>query len=95
MLTCSRLWDNIRNFEGVKPIAQLAEEHYEEHGRPLQIAVDDADWRFNNLAMAQVYAIRDSTCLRTPDIAIIILEVSNDAAFRTSKKPRFIASENS
>ena len=57
---CGRLWDTIfRNFEEIKPIAQLAEEHYKQCGRPLRIAVDEADWRFNNLTTAQVYAIRD------------------------------------
>ena len=60
MLTYSRLWDTIRDFEEVKPIAQLAEEHYKEYGRPLRIAVDEADWRFNNLTTAQVHFIRAS-----------------------------------
>lgn len=69
VLTQARLWDTIRDFEEVKPIAQLAEEHYRQHGRPLRIAVDEADWRFNNLTMAQVYAIRDSACLEDIDTA--------------------------
>lgn len=30
-------------------IALLAEAHFREHGRPLKIAVDEADWRFNNV----------------------------------------------
>ncbi|KZM26499.1 uncharacterized protein EKO05_0005424 [Ascochyta rabiei] len=68
------LWDTIRDFEEVKPIAQLAEDHYREHGRPLKIAVDEADWRFNNLTMAQVYAIRDS---------------SNEPAFQGIEKAMF------
>ncbi|XPS70041.1 hypothetical protein M3J07_002278 [Ascochyta lentis] len=68
------LWDTIRDFEEVKPVAQLAEEHYREHGRPLRIAVDEADWRFNNLTMAQVYAIRDS---------------SNEPAFQGIEKAMF------
>lgn len=61
VLTQRRLWDTIRNFEEVKLIAQLTEEHYRQHGRPLRIAVDEADWRFNNLTSSQVYAIRDGT----------------------------------
>ncbi|KAF3053788.1 hypothetical protein E8E11_007057 [Didymella keratinophila] len=55
------LWDVIRDHEEVIPIARLAEDHFKEHGRPLRIAVDEADWRFNNLTQAQVYAIRDSS----------------------------------
>ena len=89
MLMCSRLWDTIRDFEEVKPIAQLAEEHYKQHGRPLRIAVDEADWRFNNLTMAQVYAIRDSTCLRTPDNTILIRAASNEPAFQGIEKAMF------
>ncbi|KAF3042994.1 hypothetical protein E8E12_009886 [Didymella heteroderae] len=56
-----RLWDVIRDHEQVIPIARLAEDHFKEHGRPLRIAVDEADWRFNNLTQARVYAIRDSS----------------------------------
>lgn len=62
LLIFLRLWDVIRDHEEVIPIARLAEDHYKEHGRPLRIAVDEADWRFNNLTQAQVYAIRDCTC---------------------------------
>jgi hypothetical protein len=28
----------------------------------LRIAVDEADWRFNNVTQAQVYKIRDGVC---------------------------------
>ncbi|EUC30612.1 hypothetical protein COCCADRAFT_39193 [Bipolaris zeicola 26-R-13] len=55
------LWDTIKRYEEVIPIAQLAEDHYQRHGKPLRIAVDEADWRFNNLTPQQVYAIRDAT----------------------------------
>ncbi|KAF1933237.1 PIN domain-like protein [Didymella exigua CBS 183.55] len=55
------LWDVIREYGEVIPLAQLAEEHYKQHGRSLRIAVDEADWRFNNLTREQVYAIRDSS----------------------------------
>ncbi|KAH6642090.1 hypothetical protein C7974DRAFT_94997 [Boeremia exigua] len=56
-----KLWDTIHKFEEVKPVAQLAEEHYKRYGRPLRIAVDEADWRFNNLTVPQAYAIRTSS----------------------------------
>lgn len=55
-----RLFDVIKDYEEVVPIAQLAEDHHWHYGRPLRIAVDEADWRFNNLTQAQVYAIRDT-----------------------------------
>ncbi|KAF5846475.1 hypothetical protein GGP41_003853 [Bipolaris sorokiniana] len=55
------LWDIIKRYEEVIPIAQLAEDHHRRHGKPLRIAVDEADWRFNNLTPQQVYAIRDAT----------------------------------
>lgn len=62
-----RLFDVIRDHEEVVPIAQLAEDHHRRYGKPLRIAVDEADWRYNNLTQAQVYAIRDSMrhCHRT------------------------------
>ncbi|KAF1941483.1 PIN domain-like protein [Clathrospora elynae] len=55
------LWDMIKHHEEAVPIAQLAEDHHRRHGKPLRIAVDEADWRFNNLTMAQVYIIRDTS----------------------------------
>jgi Holliday junction resolvase YEN1 len=42
-------------------VAQLAEEHYKTHGRPLRIAVDEADWRFHNLSITQVFQIRETS----------------------------------
>jgi Holliday junction resolvase YEN1 len=56
-----RLWDIIKEQDHSVPIAKLAEDHYKQHGRPLRIAVDEADWRFNNLTMPQVYAIREKS----------------------------------
>ncbi|KAH7384236.1 hypothetical protein DE146DRAFT_769964 [Phaeosphaeria sp. MPI-PUGE-AT-0046c] len=53
-----QLFDVVRDYEETIPIAQLAEEHHQRHGTPLRIAVDEADWRFNNVTQAQVYAIR-------------------------------------
>ncbi|KAJ4290342.1 hypothetical protein N0V90_010558 [Kalmusia sp. IMI 367209] len=55
------LWNVIKEQDRSVPIAQLAEEHFKQHGRPLRIAVDEADWRFNNLTMQQVYMIRESS----------------------------------
>ena len=59
-LTIGRLFDVIKEHDISVPVAQLAEEHHQRYGRPLRVAVDEADWRFNNLTQAQVYAIRDS-----------------------------------
>jgi len=50
----------IKDYDKSVPIAQLAEEHYQNNNRPLRVAIDEADWRFNNVTQAQVYAIRDS-----------------------------------
>jgi Holliday junction resolvase YEN1 len=54
------LWDVIKGEVHSVPIAQLADAHFNKHGRPLRIAVDEADWRFNNLTPQQVYMIRES-----------------------------------
>ncbi|KAL6151795.1 hypothetical protein ACJQWK_10164 [Exserohilum turcicum] len=55
------LWDTIRRHEQSVPLAQLAEDHHRRYGRPLRIAVDEADWRFNNLTAQQVYIIRETS----------------------------------
>ncbi|CAN9268483.1 unnamed protein product [Alternaria alternata] len=68
------LWDTIKKHEESVPVAQLAEEHHRRHGRPLRIAVDEADWRFNNLTVQQVYTIR---------------ETSNEYAFQGIEKAMF------
>jgi Holliday junction resolvase YEN1 len=39
----------------------LLNAQHRQHGRPFRIAIDEADWRFNNLTQQQVYAIREST----------------------------------
>ncbi|CAG5181449.1 uncharacterized protein ALTATR162_LOCUS9768 [Alternaria atra] len=70
----SDLWDTIKKHEESVPVAQLAEEHHQRHGRPLRIAVDEADWRFNNLTVQQVYTIR---------------ETSNEYAFQGIEKAMF------
>lgn len=58
----SGFWDVIKDQDRSVPIAQLAEDHFKQHGHPFRIAVDEADWRFNNLTAQQVYAIRESEC---------------------------------
>ncbi|KAF2438962.1 PIN domain-like protein [Karstenula rhodostoma CBS 690.94] len=68
------LWDVIKGEDHSVPIAQLAEAHFKKHGRPLRIAVDEADWRFNNLTAQQVYMIR---------------ETSNEPAFQGIEKSMF------
>ncbi|KAF2873803.1 PIN domain-like protein [Massariosphaeria phaeospora] len=55
------IWDLIKEQDHSVPTAQLAEEHYKKHGRPLRIAVDEADWRFNNLTSQQVFIIRQKS----------------------------------
>ncbi|KAF2004232.1 hypothetical protein P154DRAFT_572268 [Amniculicola lignicola CBS 123094] len=55
------LWDIIKEEDRSVSIALLAQEHYHTHRRPLRIAIDEADWRFNNVTQAQVYAIRESS----------------------------------
>ncbi|KAF1914389.1 PIN domain-like protein [Ampelomyces quisqualis] len=54
------LRSTIEACEEIIPIAQLAEQHYRDKGRPLKIAIDEADWRFNNVSPQQVAAIRRS-----------------------------------
>ncbi|KAF1970604.1 PIN domain-like protein [Bimuria novae-zelandiae CBS 107.79] len=68
------LWNVIKDQDRSVPIAQLAEDHFKKHGLPLQIAVDKADWRFNNLTAQQVYMIR---------------ETSNEPAFQGIEKSVF------
>ncbi|CAA9959737.1 hypothetical protein PTMSG1_03145 [Pyrenophora teres f. maculata] len=55
------LWDTIKKYEECVPLAELAEAHHRSHGKPLRIAVDEADWRFNNLTPQQVYTIREKS----------------------------------
>ncbi|KAK8225709.1 hypothetical protein HDK77DRAFT_137125 [Phyllosticta capitalensis] len=53
----SGIWDIIGEGD-VTEIAQLASDHFQRHGRPLRIAVDEAGWRFQNLNDHQVEHIR-------------------------------------
>jgi hypothetical protein len=55
-----RLAPAIEECEEILPIAQLAQEHFQRTGRSLKIAIDEADWRFNNVSPEQVAAIRRS-----------------------------------
>jgi Holliday junction resolvase YEN1 len=51
------LWDVIGRGEVVS-IAKYATDHFNKHGRPLRVAVDEPGWRFNNLTPQQVEIIR-------------------------------------
>jgi Holliday junction resolvase YEN1 len=51
------LWDVIGRGEVVS-IAKYATDHFNQHGRPLRVAVDEPGWRFNNLTPQQVEMIR-------------------------------------
>lgn len=53
------LWDVIGDGQVIS-IAKYASDHFEKHGRPLRIAIDEAGWRFNNLNDHQVKQIRGS-----------------------------------
>ncbi|KAF2796029.1 PIN domain-like protein, partial [Melanomma pulvis-pyrius CBS 109.77] len=55
------LWDTIREQDRSFPIAQLAEEHHRIHDRPFRIAVDEADWQFNNLSELKCAGIRETS----------------------------------
>lgn len=55
-----RLTPYIEGCEEAGPIAKLAEEHFKEKGRPLKIAVDESDWRFNSVSPEKVAFIRKS-----------------------------------
>lgn len=51
------LWDVIGRGEIVS-IAKYATDHFNQHGRPLRVAVDEPGWRFNNLTPQHVEIIR-------------------------------------
>ncbi|KAF2670896.1 PIN domain-like protein [Microthyrium microscopicum] len=54
------IWPYLGDGE-VVPIVQLASEHFQRYGRPFRIAIDEAQWRFNNLNDGQVANIRKSS----------------------------------
>ncbi|KAF2758679.1 PIN domain-like protein [Pseudovirgaria hyperparasitica] len=51
------LWDILGDGE-LTSLAELSTRHYEQHGRPLRVAVDEAGWRFKNLTPQQVAFIK-------------------------------------
>lgn len=59
------LWEVLGDGE-VIGIAEYAARHFQQHKRPLRIAVDGACWRFTNLAAAQVEAIRENESAANP-----------------------------
>jgi Holliday junction resolvase YEN1 len=59
------LRETIEACEEIVPVARLADAHFRDHGRPLKIAIDEADWRFNNVSPKDVAFIRSSA--RNPD----------------------------
>ncbi|KXT05469.1 hypothetical protein AC578_10974 [Pseudocercospora eumusae] len=59
------LWQVLGEGE-VTELADYAAAHFEEHKRPLRIAVDEACWRFRNLNEDQVRNIRDGEPAANP-----------------------------
>ncbi|KXT09011.1 hypothetical protein AC579_7869 [Pseudocercospora musae] len=59
------LWQVLGQGE-VTELADYAAAHFEEHKRPLRIAVDEACWRFRNLNEEQVKKIRDGEPAANP-----------------------------
>lgn len=51
------LWDVIGRGEVVS-IAKYATDHFNQHGRPLRVAVDEPGWRFNDITPQQVEMMR-------------------------------------
>lgn len=64
-LTSRSLYDIIGDGE-IWSLAAYAARHFEQHGRPLRIAVDGAGWRFENLNPEQVEKIRDGEPAANP-----------------------------
>lgn len=59
------LWDVIGKGELVS-LAKYATDHFNRHGRPLRVAVDEPGWRFNNLTPQQVEFIRSKEPAANP-----------------------------
>lgn len=59
------LWDVIGRGELIT-LAKLATDHFNQHGRPLRVAVDEPGWRFNNLTPHQVEFIRSKEPAANP-----------------------------
>ncbi|KAK4553765.1 hypothetical protein LTR86_009263 [Recurvomyces mirabilis] len=60
------LWDVINDASEIVHIADYATRFYEQHKRPLRIAVDEACWRFTNLTEEQVIKIRQGEPAANP-----------------------------
>ncbi|KAK3669870.1 hypothetical protein LTR78_010251 [Recurvomyces mirabilis] len=60
------LWDVINDASEIVRIADYATRFYEQHKRPLRIAVDEACWRFTNLTEEQVIKIRQGEPAANP-----------------------------
>lgn len=63
-----RLREEIKACEEIVPKAKLAEEHFRENGRLLRIAVDEADWRSDNVSPEKVASIRRNTSKPPPPL---------------------------
>lgn len=59
------LWDVIGKGD-VVAIAKYATDHFQKHGRPLRVAVDEPGWRFNNLTPQAVAIIREKEPAANP-----------------------------
>ncbi|KAK5734223.1 hypothetical protein LTR17_009054 [Elasticomyces elasticus] len=60
------LWDTLNDAAEIVHIAEYAARHFEQHKRPLRIAVDEACWRFTNLTPEQVERIREGEPAANP-----------------------------
>ena len=81
------LWDILGEGE-VKSLAQLSTDHWNQHTRPLRVAIDEAGWRFHNLSDAQVAAIRQKVPEANPIEKAILWRVLK--LMRMNIQPIFI-----
>lgn len=63
--------------EEIVPLAQLAQDCWNEHQRPFRIAVDAADWHFHNISPAQERSIRSKESAANPIEKAIFFRVCN------------------
>ena len=69
-----RLYDVIGEGE-VHALADYAARHWQQHKRPLRIAVDEACWRFTNLTPEQVQKIREGEPAANPVEKVILWRI--------------------
>jgi hypothetical protein len=69
------------------PIARLAAEHFEQHRRPLRIAIDEPYWWFNNVTKEQEASFRKCTCKR---MCASFTNISQPNLHTTARRPCFI-----